>query len=345
MKTNYIGLIFLWLFLFIACSESDEPIPPPEPPPSENEAEKVMEQLWSTSCLNYNSPREKAFEAIQGYADLCSDTYFKNYLKSLDAAAGNREKYDPILTCYKVSFDKVVEEVRSTQVENGSTVIWMLYNMGYLVKTPDGCFGIDICHRYAEQLEPYLDFLCVTHNHSDHYSTELINQMFDNNKPVLSNYLKKGEGYAYTSSSTSAYTIGRFTVTTNINDHNTSLTNFVTTFQVDCGSNGGNLVLMHVGDSNYKASQYHVLKPVNVFMARYAPNALTENQVIGEVVTPEYVFLSHILELAHAGVDESRWPIAKGLERASQLNCRNAVLPFWGEKLIWKNNQLTKERK
>lgn len=342
MRTKHIYLLFLLPFLLFGCSGSDDSTPEPKPQPSGSEAKEVMEKLWSTSCLNFNTERNNALGCIQGYADICSDTYFKNYLKALDASAGNMEKYDPILTCYRASFDKVLEEVSTTQVESGTSVIWMLYNMGYVVKTPEGCFGIDICHRYAEKLEPYLDFLCVTHNHADHYSTELINKMFDSNKPVLSNYLKKGEGYAYTSTVNSTYTIGSFTITTNMNDHNSALNNFVTTYQVDCGSNGGNLVLMHVGDSNYKASQYNITKPIDVFIPRYAPNALAENNVIGDKVSPKYVLLSHILELAHAGVDESRWSIEMGLERASKLNCQHSVLPFWGEKLIWKNNQLIK---
>jgi len=333
-------LLYLPVVFFAGCSGSDDPAPTP-PIPSENEAKTVMERLWSTSSLSYNTKREKAFDAIQGYADLCSSTYFSNYLKSLDAAAENMEKYDPVLACYRMSFDKVLEEVGSTRVESGTTVIWMLYNMGYIVKTPDGCFAVDICHRYAKQLEPYLDFLCVTHNHSDHYDTDLINRMFEKNKPVVSNYLKKGEGYPYTIPTTSTLTIGSFTLTTNLTNHNeATLQNFVTTFQIDCGSNGGNLVLMHVGDSNYKASQYNIVQPVDIFIARYAPNALTENNVIGSVVTPRYVFLSHILELSHAGVDESRWPVGMGLERASKINCENTILPFWGEKLIWENGRL-----
>jgi hypothetical protein len=28
------------------------------------------------------------------------------------------------------------------------------------------------------------------------------------------------------------------------------------------------------------------------------------------------------------------------LERASKLNCENSVVPFWGEKLVWKDGKL-----
>jgi hypothetical protein len=30
--------------------------------------------------------------------------------------------------------------------------------MGYVVKTPSGCFAIDISHRWAKELAPYIDF-------------------------------------------------------------------------------------------------------------------------------------------------------------------------------------------
>lgn len=338
-KFLYVLALLLSVVFLIGCSGDDDPNPEPTLPPSGNDAKETMEKLWSTSSLNHNTKRLEVFNVIQEYADLCSSTYFNNYQKSLDAAAANMEKYDPILTCYRLSFDKVLEDIKSIQIESGTTVMWNLYNMGYIVKTSKGCFGIDINHRYAEKLEPYLDFLCVTHNHSDHYSTKLIEKMFEANKPVISNYLKNTD-YPYTTKSTKTFTLCGFTVTTNITDHNTSLKNFVTTFQVDCGNEGGNLVLMHVGDSNYEPSQFNIVKPVDIFIARYAPNELQENRIIGSKVIPKYVFLSHILELAHAGVDESRWSLEMGLVRASKINCNNTILPFWGEKLIWKNGKL-----
>lgn len=343
MKNNflYLLIILLSVIFFTGCSSDEDNLnPEPTPSPPVNEAKEVMEKLWSTSSLSHNAKRLEAFATIQEYADECSSTYFNNYLKSLDAAADNTEKYTPVLTCYRAAFDHILEDIKSTQVENRTTIMWNLYNMGYIVKTPKGCFGIDICHRYAEKLEPYLDFLCVTHNHADHYNTDLINKMFDNNKPVISNYLKTID-YQYTTKGIKTFTIGNFIITTELTNHNeAALKNFVTTFQIDCGNEGGNLVLMHVGDSNYKEDQYHITKPVNIFIARYAPNAKTENNIIGKKVTPDYVFLSHILELSHAGVDESRWSLEMGLQRASEINCENTILPFWGEKLIWKNEKL-----
>ncbi len=337
---GWLSLLMAVLLLLHGCSDGSE-TDGTEPEPVTGEVEEVVRQLWSTSCLTTNATRNAAFAKIQGYADVCSAGYFESYLKSLDDKCESAEKYDNMLHFYRMSFDKVLDEVKSTQVEPGTSVIWMLYNMGYVVKTPSTCFAIDISHRWAKKLALYIDFLCITHEHSDHYNKELIQEMLNANKPVLSNYLRKGEGYNYTSTVPAAYTIGPVRITTNITDHNSTLTNFVTTFQFHCGADGGNLVLMHVGDSNYKASQYRMAEPVDVFIPRYAPNALTENDIIGKVVTPKYVLMSHILELAHAGVEESRWSIDMGLERAAKMNCAHSVLPFWGEQLLWKDGKLS----
>ena len=211
-------------------------------------------------------------------------------------------------------------------------------------QTPSGCFAIDISHRWAKELAPYIDFLCVTHKHSDHYNTDLIQAMFDLGKPVLSNYLKDTT-YPYTAKGDKDYEIGKFKLRTCITDHNNSgLSNFVTIFQIDCGDDTGNFVFMHVGDSNFKPEQYTNIAPhVNVLIPRYAPNALTENNILGTgagQVQPDYVLLSPILELAHAGVDASRWSLDMALERASKINCDQTYVPMWGEKMVWKNGKL-----
>ena len=229
------------------------------------------------------------------------------------------EKSEPILYYYRSAFDRVMDGIENSKVENGTAEIWLLYNMGYIVKTPSGCFAIDISHRWAKELAPYIDFLCVTHKHSDHYP-----------------YTAKGD---------KDYEIGKFKIRTCITDHNNSgLSNFVTIFQIDCGDDTGNFVFMHVGDSNFKPEQYTNIAPhVNVLIPRYAPNALTENNILGTgagQVQPDYVLLSHILEMAHAGVDASRWSLDMALERASKINCDQTYVPMWGEKMVWKNGKL-----
>lgn len=309
----------------------------------ESIAAQVMSDLWATSPMNADmTARKLALSQIQTYADQCSADYFKSYLSGSDAVMSTMERYEDIFIAYNAAFEKVLSEVKSTVVPNGTVAIWLLYNMGYVVKTPSGCFGVDICNIHAEELAPYIDFLCVTHNHSDHYSTPLMNAMYDLEKPVLSNFFEPKKKYEYLSTQTGKeYTIGKFAIHTCITDHNNAaLKNFVTTFQIDCGSDTGNFVFMHVGDSNYNAEQYTITKDIDLFIPRYAVNALTENNVIGVITEPKYVLLSHILELSHAGVDESRWSIELGLARASKINCLKTYMPFWGEKMMWDGTEL-----
>ena len=308
------------------------------------EVNVTVQELWSTSPLTLDAKRTGALAKIQGYADNCLSDYFSTFLSGYDQTSENMEKADPILIYYRSAFDRVLEDIKNSSVEEGTVELWQLYNMGYVIKTSSGCFAIDISHRWAKELAPYIDFLCVTHNHADHYNKELIQAMFDLGKPVLSNYLQD-ESYEYTSKTPTDYTIGNFDIHTSITDHNNSgLSNFVTVFYIDCGEDTGNFTLIHTGDSNFKPEQFtNIASHVNVLIPRYAPNALTENNIIGTGLgqtLPDYVLLSHILELAHADTDSSRWSVEMALERASKINCEQTYVPMWGEKLVWKNGKL-----
>ncbi len=308
------------------------------------EVNTMTQTLWSTSPLKHDTKRNDAFKQIQAYADKCLSSYFSIYLNSTEQTSLNMEKADPILVYYRSAFDRVLEELKNTTAENGTSHIWQLYNMGYIVKTPSGCFGIDISHRWAKELAPYMDFLCVSHNHQDHYSTELINEMMALGKPVISNYLQN-DSYPYTSKTPADYSIGKFKIHTSITDHNNSgLSDFVSVFYIECGDDSGDFSLIHTGDSNFRAEQFtNIGSHVSVLIPRYAPNALTENNIIGTgtgQTTPEYVLLSHILELAHSDTDSSRWSLEMALERASKINCEQTYVPMWGEKLTWKNGKL-----
>jgi hypothetical protein len=355
MKMNIICRKNYWYILLLlvcspvwgGCNDKSGDISEPEKPAAPNVALQTLQQLWKTSPLVVSEDRQNAFVKIQRYADNCPAVYFKSYLKSLDTACENKEKNDSVLTCYRASFDRVLEGLKNEVIAEGTVAIWMLYNMGYVIKTPSGCFGIDIYHRWAKKLAPYLDFLCVTHNHADHYSNDLIQAMFDASKPVLSNYLKKGTAYSYTSTTSNNYTIGKFTIRTAITDHNGTAEgrNFITVFRIECGDDTGNFTLLHVGDSNYQTAQFtNVQGAVDVLIPRYAlvPHGLDENNIIGTgsgQVQPNCVLLSHILELGHDGVENSRWPLNMALERASKINCEKTYVPFWGEKLVWKDGK------
>lgn len=311
----------------------------------QSEAEQTINELWNTSAFNVTTKRKELFDVIQGYADKTPASFFRDYLITSDAMCEPLEKREPMLIVYRKSFDKVLYEVQNTVVENGSVVVWQLYNMGYIIKTPSGCFGMDIMHRWAEKLAPHLDFMTISHNHQDHYNIPLIEKMRELGKPVLSNYIPNNSNTSKKSADN--YTIGKFEIKTNITHHNNGdLLNFVTIYKIDCGDDADNFTILHVGDSNYNLSQYgNVIGNVDLFIARYAPNALTENYVLGTAsnkVNPKYLFMSHILELTHIDISLSRWSFELGLERASKMNSTNNFMPFWGEKFTYKNGQFNK---
>ena len=109
----------------------------------------TTQQLWGTSPSIVNTERADALSTIQGYADKCLDDYFISFLNGFDQASMSMEKSEPILYYYRSAFDRVMDGIKNSKVENGTAEIWLLYNMGYIVKTPSGCFAIDISHRWA----------------------------------------------------------------------------------------------------------------------------------------------------------------------------------------------------
>ncbi len=343
MIHRYVKFLFFSVFLFfcVSCGKSEKR-GQEDPQPKRSEAYAVMESLWRTSPADADLPSRRAlFTTIQGYADAFSSTTFKSFLTAAGWLAESLVKSEDILCCYDAAFTRVLEGVKNEKPSRGESYIYLLYNMGYIVKTPSGCFGVDIFHRRAAELEPYLDFICITHVHQDHKTESLIDAMVSAGKPVVQNFLET-PGYAYTSTIAKDYVIGGFKIHSFITNHNNDAKKNVpvTVFQIDCCEDSGGLTLMHSGDSNYIATQYDVTSGIDVFIPRYAPNELAENNVIGKVFTPEYVLLSHILELSHADPDASRWTLLQGLERAALLDCEKTYMPFWGEKLVWKDGAL-----
>ena len=337
--------ILISLCLPLACGNHKDASKPAGPvtPESKTDGVKLMESLWeNTSPLSVTQDRLDIFEAIQAMADQTTNTSFKNLLAADASKYALTVKYDNMFSCYDAAFERVLSALKAGHPENGTVVIWLLYNMGYVIQTPSVNFGIDIYHYRAAELEPYLAWVGSTHQHQDHRSDPLQEAMYNAGKPVLTNYYSPESNYQYCATATKDYTISGCNIHTFITKHNNSATSNVpiTVFQVDCGTNAGGLVLMHSGDSNFTASEYNVTKTINVYIPRYAVNELTENQVIGPVFSPENVLLSHILELSHKDISESRWSFELALERASKINCEKTYVPFWGEKLVWKNGKL-----
>ena len=309
---------------------------------AKNDAAQTMTQLWKTSPFSQDAERAALLKTLQGYSEKLPHGPFKEYLAAGEQSAAGMEQGIPILTCYRGAFNRVMDEVARTRVERGGAVVWLLYNMGIVVKTSSGCFGVDINHRLAEKLEPLLDFLCVTHDHGDHKSVELMDAMRARGKPVLSNFYRKDA--AHCSKEPANYKIGAFSIRTAIADHNEKLPRFITVFRVDCGDDSGGFSLLHCGDATFDPSQFKPVQgPVGLLVLRYGDSV--ENRILDAApgegqVRPVCAALSHVIELRHA-IHESprRRTLDYAMGNIARIHCRQTILPFWGEKLIWRNGQ------
>lgn len=308
----------------------------------DNEAVETMRKFRKTSPLKLDKKRLPLLKQFEVYSDNLLNTTFREYLTLSDAEATQMEHTTPILYCYRESFDKVLDEVKNTKVKKGTTMVWLVYNMGFVVKTPSGCYGIDIDHRYAEKLEPYLDFLCITHNHGDHYNKNLMEAMIKNGKPVLSNFYE--EGGEYMSKEATSYQIGNFSIKTDISDHLRSkdMANFVTLFRIEGGNDSGNFSMLHCGDSGFLPERFkNVEGPVSLLVLRWG--APRENDILGTgegQVQTDYAVLSHLIELRHKPYPRGQASILKTLEHLPGVEVKNTMIPFWGEKLTWKKGKM-----
>lgn len=307
-----------------------------------NDGIAVYEALLKTSPFSLDNERLMLLRQIEVFSDSFPKASFGQYLKATDEASVDMEYTTPILYAYGRAFDKLMNEVKETQVAYGSVAVWLLYNMGYVVKTPSTTFGIDVDHRWAEKLEPYLDFLCVTHNHVDHAHTKLMDEMNKKGKPVLSNFYTKDTKYY--SKDAKSFTIGNIEIRTDITDHlrDPALPNFVTVFRIECGPDAGNFSMLHCGDSGFRPNEFTKVEgALDLAVLRWG--APRENDILGTgsgQVEPKYAILSHLIELRHDPYPNGQASISQTLKHLPGVRCDNTIIPFWGEKMIWKNGQM-----
>ena len=316
------------------------------------EAMQTLSDLWKSdmfqaSPLAATSSRYALLSAMEAYCNGLGPDEFKAYLAMSDANAETKEQSSPILSCYRFVFDRILSDIQSTKVETGSVMIWHLYNMGFIVKTPSACFGMDLNHRYAAQFAPYLDFITVSHNDADHIDTALMNAMDALHKPVLSNFWA-GD---YQAKSPTTYTLGNIHITTCITDENATDTYCTTVHRIKCGDDAGGFEIIHTGDSSYDKSQFTACldgSKTNLLILRFG--AVAETNILGTgsgQVVPDAVLFSHLEELRHnIGTSPARASILGSIENMKERFTGTVAeghiyVPFWGEKIQWKDGKFT----
>ena len=285
----------------------------------------LYKRLTKTDMRNLSAERMEVLNEIQAIVNKLpnKDWGFFCQTNHPTPARANfyRKKYEAI-RLLEEAFAQQKKNILNSKAISGEVLLFHIYNMGYVVKTPTATFGIDVRHPQARELADTLDFLLITHHHADHFDYPLIIEMQKRGKPVVSNFLNND----FNTWNKSEFTFGEIAIKTKPCDHNKNLPKFVITYEIDCGKTTNNCILYHTGD----AWDYKELTPTQTPDVFIPHLEIVDVHKAAEQFKPKAILMSHILELGHPPKG-SRWKISFGLRRCKESPCKNAFLPLWGE--------------
>lgn len=298
--------------------------------------DSIREWLWAHPPNGNNrAVRRQRVQAIQTATNhLPASTYLK-YLQAWTSSVSKADtlEHDYLALAYLRSATQLaVQNIRATQVREGMA-IWYLYNMGYVFKTPETCFGIDLHFRDAEALAADLDFLLVTHGHRDHFTPALLDAMLAAEKPVVTQWYPG----SLLVTQPAELMFGPIRVKVDIGDHHRHLPvvswNNMLMFQIDYGNADTTYTIYHSGDGNrFKKMQPD--KPVDLFIV----HVQLPMDVVDAIhyLTPRQTMVSHILELSHsAGFPlPLRWSFDFAFKKLEHIDENRTLILTWGERWL-----------
>ena len=313
--------------------------------PSLDEVKKATAVLLKSDCTKDSLRGSKAQSIMQAALDLVTPEVFTRFYQN--GSKWTPEELEkiyaghPAFYWYDAAFEKVLNEVKNETVASGEVKLWLVYNMGYVVKTPTHCFCIDLHHRRANELVPYLEFALVTHNHRDHYTFDFLAAMNSAGKKVYSGFFSSYGGYSK-EPERELRLADDLTLRIYESDHNIHLRRFVTPFEIVCGKGDDACVIFHSGDS-CNAKQLHPRSARVDFHIVHPRVGLKVRESARDTVKPEVTLISHLLELHHR-FDKWRWTFANGYEDADKVRSvgKTAYVPLWGEKIVWEKRGKSK---
>ena len=272
--------------------------------------------------------------AFQRDVDATAASAYDAFVSKGRMAAARREaayRSAPALRAYDLAFENVLREALATPAPPDAPAVWMLYNMGLVVRTRKTLFAIDVAHRRGAELAPHLDFALVTHNHDDHWTPAFYEAMDGAGKTVVSNFLdnygafrggKARGGYA---PGRRTLRIGDVTIRTSLADHNGYLRNFTLAFEIAVGD----WTLYHTGDSSNLAKLNPKRRP-DLWVVH--PRCGTDVAAGVRKFRPARTVIGHLCELGHT---KWRWTLADGEEEAARAEAAGskAVVPLWGDRI------------
>lgn len=308
--------------------------------PPDDQLDAALQSLRSQPCATTpRADRKAALNVIQAAADALTPEAYAAYEAawSADPAVADAAEGHGVLRYLSSAEKLAIADIRATKVARGAAV-WFLYNMGYVVKTPDACFGIDVHCRRAVDLVSDLDFLLVTHEHSDHADRPLMQAMVDAGKPVVSQFFDS----AARVNGPCELWWGPIRVKIDLGDHHMEQpgqTDNMLMYQVDCGESANGFVLYHSGDGN-NYQKMHPDCPIDAYVVHVRVGMSVEAAIAH--LEPKVTLLSHVLELAHSPRPPQawRWSFASAFETVPNQPEDAALLLTWGERWLAPGTEL-----
>ena len=236
-----------------------------------------------------------------------------------------------------LAFENVMREAKSTVVTGDVPAVWNVYNMGYVVKTRESLFSIDLVHRRDEEFAPLLDFALITHNHGDHWRTGFYRAMNGARKTVVSNFLDnygvrdwRGNGGYVRGVKT--FKIRDVEIRTSLIDHNEYLIDFTTAFEIRIG----NWLLYHTGDSGRGTEPKLVTSWGRPDLWLFFPGCGIDTARAVEKVNPKRIVFGHLWELGHQTKHRGRLdePLIRRALAAACPIVHDTSLAFWGDRIV-----------
>ena len=228
----------------------------------------------------------------------------------------------------EAAFEKVMREVKDAKVDD-IPAVWSVYNMGYVIKTRESLFSIDLVHRRDMEFASMLDFALVTHNHGDHYRKNLCKAIADRKRLVISNFIPV-KGYTRAKKT---FKIKDVEIRTSLIDHNDWLIDFTTAFEIKVG----NWTLYHTGDSGRGTEPKLETVWGRPDLWLFFPGCGIDTAKAVAKVQAKRIVFGHLWELEHKQNHQGRLDeplLRRALVNAVKGGNRSTLLAFWGERIV-----------
>ena len=263
--------------------------------------------------------------------ELVSSKVYGAYLRDGDTRGFKALKANAL------AFEKVMREVPATSVTGDVPAIWSVYNMGYIVKTRESLFSIDLNHRRGTEFAPLLDFALVTHNHPDHWRKDFYEAMTERGKAVISNFLDNprfNEMKGDSVKGVGTYKIKDVEIRTSLIDHNDEPwgIDFTMAFEIRIG----NWLLYHTGDSG-RGTEPKLVTPWGCpDLWLFFPGCGINTAKAVEKVYPKRIVFGHLWELGHKTKHRGRLdePLIRRALAAARPIVHDTSLAFWGDRIV-----------